>query len=160
VVVRPTIENVRPDGGPLTSSVDAGGHSNERRSSPVDAVALNQAVAEATKATLDLARSASEPAARLSRQVIDAATSPQLEPGSIEIAPVAGPERVTISVPSLAALAPDSASATAMLQQVGDRFASGVGPLSTTARHAFGFLLGPPPAKLEVRERRPTSKGA
>ena len=46
----------------------------------VDARTLNMALAEATAATWDLARSASEPAARISRQVLDAATGPDREP--------------------------------------------------------------------------------
>ena len=46
-----------------------------------DPRALNEAVAGATAATWDLARSASEPAARISRQVLDAATEPETGSG-------------------------------------------------------------------------------
>ena len=41
---------------------------------PVERPALNRALAEATSATWDLARSASEPAARISRDMLDAST--------------------------------------------------------------------------------------
>jgi hypothetical protein len=103
---------------------------------------LNMALFEATEATWDLARSASEPAARISRQVLDAATGPDQSP--VQAASGTGSESViaAVSVPSLDSLAPDPAAAGAMLQQVGDRLTSGVRPLSDTARHAFGFLLG------------------
>jgi hypothetical protein len=126
----------------------------------VDARALNMALSEATAATWDLARSASEPAARLSRQVLDAATGPERS----TILPVSftgsGSVDTTVSVPSLDSLAPDTAAAGAMLQQVGDRFTDGVRPLSDTARHAFGFLLGTALAKPEVPVNPPAQKGA
>jgi hypothetical protein len=32
-----------------------------------------------------------------------------------------------------------------VLQQVGERVSAGVKPISGSARHAFSFLLGPPP---------------
>jgi hypothetical protein len=117
-----------------------------------DGPKLNEALASATEASWDLARSASEPAARLSRQFLDAATD-------------AGPERPhessgAVAVPSLDAFAPDSAAAVATIQQVGDRLANGVRPLSSSARHAFGFLLGPAPAKPENRANPPASRGA
>jgi hypothetical protein len=123
-----------------------------------DARALTDALAEATSATWDLARSASEPAARISRQMLDAATEPERLPGGSAIAGRA-PE-VSMTMPTLTSLAPDPSAARAVLQEVGDRLASGVGPLSRTARHAFGFLLGPPPAKLEGRNNSPAAKGA
>jgi hypothetical protein len=114
---------------------------------------LNEALASATEATWDLARSASEPAARLSRQFLNAATEPDPEhtPGSSATA---------VSVPSLDSFAPDSAAAVETIQQVGDRLASGVRPLSSTARQAFGFLLGPPPPKPDVRANPPAARGA
>ena len=116
------------------------------------------ALADATAATWDLARSASEPAARISRQVLDAATEPEHDPGPAAALPA--PIAATVSVPSLDSLAPDSAAAATMLQQVGDRLATGVRPLSDTARHAFGFLLGPALAKPEVPANPPAQKGA
>ena len=119
-----------------------------------DARALSEAVAGATAATWDLARSASEPATRISRQVLDAATEPELNRSD----PGLGAD--SIAVPSLASFASDSATAVATLQQVGDRLATSVRPLSTTARHAFGFLLGPVPVKPEVRTKPTAEKGA
>ena len=117
-----------------------------------DGPKLNEAFASATEASWDLARSASEPAARLSRQFLDAATE-------------SGPDQPHessggVSVPSLDAFAPDSAAAIATIQQVGDRFADGVRPLSSTARHAFGFLLGPAPPKPDIRANPPAARGA
>jgi len=119
-----------------------------------DSRALNDGVAGATAATWDLARSASEPAARISRQVLDAATGPELSPS------LPAPGGDSVSVASLGSLAPVSATAVAMLQQVGDHLATGVRPLSTTARQAFGFLLGPPLAKPEARTNPASAKGA
>jgi hypothetical protein len=113
---------------------------------------LNDVLASATAATWDLARSASEPAARLSRQFLDATTDSTAEHAS--------GESVTVSVPSLESFAPDSAAAVATIQQVGDRLASGVRPLSSTARQAFGFLLGPAPPKPDVRTNPPPARGA
>jgi hypothetical protein len=124
--------------------------------SPVvgDTRALNTALADATAATWDLARSASEPATRISLHVLDAATMP--EPASVDDG------SGSFSVLSYVPAAPDSTAASALLQQVGDGLASSVGPLSSTARDAFGFLLGPPlvKAKPEARQVPPAAKGA
>jgi hypothetical protein len=127
--------------------------------------ALNRALAEATSATWDLARSASEPAARISRDVLDA--TKQGEPGSSQASrdtSATGPSEtmeglaiLTVPVPSLEPLAPD---ASAVLQQVGDRLSTGVEPLSNTARHAFGFLLGPPRDGTGARTNGRTARGA
>jgi hypothetical protein len=126
----------------------------------VDSRALNMALSEATAATWDLARSASEPAARISRQVLDAATGPDRSPAQPASIAGSGSVVVAVSVPSLDSLAPDTAAAGAMLQQVGDRLTNGVRPLSNTARHAFGFLLGTALAKPEVSVNPPAQKGA
>jgi hypothetical protein len=117
-----------------------------------DAPKLSEALASATEASWDLARSASEPAARLSRQLLDAAT----ESGD------PGPRGSSgaLSVPSLDAFAPDSEAAVATIQEVGDHLANGVRPLSSTARQAFGFLLGPAPPKPEARANPPGARGA
>ena len=133
------------------------GHESE---TVADARALNTALSEATAATWDLAWSASEPAARISRQVLDAATGP--DRSAAQPASITGSASVVVavSVPSLDSLAPDTAAAGAMLQQVGDRLTSGVRPLSDTARHAFGFLLGTALAKPEVPVNPPAQKGA
>ena len=117
-------------------------------------------MAEATAATWDLARSASEPAARISRQVLDAATQADHDPSLPTLTPAWEPNAAGALVPSLAALAPDTAAAETALQQVGDHLATGVRPLSDTARHAFGFLLGPANAKTEVPANPPAPKGA
>jgi hypothetical protein len=124
---------------------------------------LNRALAEATSATWDLARSASEPAARISRDVLDAATV--AEPGSGE-APMVdaatgtsdGLASLSVPMPSLDPLAPEATAG--VLQQVGDQLSAGVGPLSSTARHAFGFLLGAPGAPAESGPNGRTSRGA
>jgi hypothetical protein len=131
---------------------------------------LHTALLEATAATWDLARSASGPAERISRQVLDV-TSVN-EPDSIEPAIPPNPDRDpnsspepapapgSLSVPSLAALGPDPAAASVLLQQVGDHVAEGVRPLSNSARQAFGFLLGPALDQPGAGAKPPTSKGA
>jgi hypothetical protein len=50
----------------------------------------------------------------------------------------------------------------AVLNEVGDRVVSRVRPLSASARHAFGFLLGPVSPQREPRDRSraPVAKGA
>jgi hypothetical protein len=147
-VLHPTLGPSGHDGGADSETVPAGARN------------LNTAVANATAATWDLARSASEPAARISRQVLNAATEADRESNlptpDVRLEPVTS----GVSVPSLAALAPDTAAAGAMLQQVGDHLATGVRPLSETARHAFGFLLGPAITKPEVPANPPAPKGA
>jgi hypothetical protein len=84
---------------------------------------IESALERATTATIDLAREASAPAARIGRDVL----TPK------EPAPAT----------EAAASDADFASAVAvdLLQSVGDR----VKPISGSARHAFSFLLGPPP---------------
>jgi hypothetical protein len=121
---------------------------------------LHEALASATAATWELARSASEPAARISREVIDVATGSELSPDQTASDAGADTDVVMVSVPRLGSLAPDSDAAVAMLQQVGDRLATGVRPLSSTARRAFGFLLGPSPSKPDARTNPPAEKGA
>lgn len=117
--------------------------------------ALNRALAEATSATLDLARFASEPAARISQQVLDAASN---SAARMAEAGIAGRERGGgMPTPAFDSLAPDAG---AMFQEVGDRLAAGVAPLSKSARRAFGFLLGPGPNKLDSRHTTPAAKGA
>jgi hypothetical protein len=162
VFVRPTIDGPRPDRRttvpPLVARNIPRGAVSHSDSGPgtvsADTRALNTALADATAATWDLARSASEPAARISRQVLDAATGP--EPASVDD----GSGSFSVSISSYVPTAPDSAAASAMLRQVGDSLATSVGPLSTTARHAFGFLLVPALAKPEVRHIPPAAKGA
>ena len=121
-------------------------------SNPSESPRLNEALASASEATWDLARSASEPAARLSRQFLDAA-------GELDNPRQSG-NSAAVSVPSLDSFTPNSASAVETIQQVGDRLASGVRPLSSSARQAFGFLLGPPPSKPDNRANPPAARGA
>jgi hypothetical protein len=119
---------------------------------PSKSPGLNEALASASEATWDLARSASEPAARLSQQFLDAASEPDPRHPSGTLA--------TVSVPSLDSFAPDSTAAVETIQQVSDHLASGVRPLSSSARQAFGFLLGPPPPKPDVRANPRAARGA
>ncbi len=133
--------------------------------SPGERAGLNRALADATSATWELARSASEPAARIGRDVLDATTraedvvsEPEPEaPTSVADRLVTATGALTLPVPSLAPFAPDPSAA---LQQVGDHLASGVRPLSDTARHAFGFLIGPAPDRAAPRNTPQSSKGA
>jgi hypothetical protein len=126
---------------------------------------LDRALAEATSATWDLARSASEPAARISRDVLDATTrSEDVASERTSDRPLAtgepsdvGAAGLTVPVPSLDQLAPD---ASAVLQQVGNHLSAGVRPLSDTARHAFGFLIGPARDQPGPRTSSPSAKGA
>jgi hypothetical protein len=141
--------------GPAVELHSVGGSSEGRLA---DSRVLKTAFAEATSATLDLARFASEPAARISRQVLDAASISDAGAGEASNDGRAGQSSVTM--PILSSLAPDPRAAGAMLQDVGDRLASGVAPLSRTARHAFGFLFGSVPAKLESRSTSPAAKKA
>ena len=130
---------------------------------PDDSRALNRALAEATSATWDLARSASEPAARISRDVLDAATVAEAGPGEAprvesSTGTSEGLASLSVPMPSLDPLAPEATAG--VLQQVGDHLSAGVRPLSSTARHAFGFLLGAPGARAESGANGRTSRGA
>lgn len=153
-------------GGPARG--DLAGHRNaipgvER--APGAPPALDRALAEATSATWDLARSASEPAARISREVLDVTVRNGDEPAdgparSATTEPArrdGGLAALSVSVPSLGA---DAAGASDVLRQVGDQVSAGVEPLSSSARHAFGFLLGSPSARAGGRPGQSTSTGA
>lgn len=91
---------------------------------PIDTEGLSEALAVATSATWDFAREASAPAARVGRQVIGSAGLP-------------GAPR-SIGLPGRSAR--PSAD---VWRSVGDRVNAEVRPFEGTARHAFGFLLGP-----------------
>jgi hypothetical protein len=84
---------------------------------------LAESLADATAATLDLARETSAPAARLGRLVL-ASAAPAGEPD---------PAAEALALPI--SMAPSAE----VLESVGD----GLRPLSGSARRAFGFLLGP-----------------
>jgi hypothetical protein len=122
------------------------------------APAFQRALAEATSATWDLARSASEPAARISRDMLDATLRPEND--RCELRP--GPDATRGVVPAwfLIPQAPDAATAAAVLQQVGDHLAAGVRPLSSTARQAFGFLIGQGRDRPGSYAKGSTAKGA
>jgi hypothetical protein len=120
-----------------------------------DRGALHEALAEAGSATWDLALAASEPAARISRDMLNATTqddqivpeAPSDRPRTSSAGSDTGLNPVAsgfpVSVLSFVPLTPDPAAASEVLQGVGDHFAAGVRPLSSTARHAFSFLFGP-----------------
>jgi hypothetical protein len=148
----------------LPASWRVGGHAT--RTDPpsatrrnTDADVLREALADATDATWDLARSTSEPATRLGREVLEAAT-----PGHDADGPgSSGSESVSFHLTSLSSVlrggAPSSASA-ALLQDLGDGLAASVRPLSSSARQAFGFLRTPNIEKREHPGNLPASKGA
>ncbi len=88
---------------------------------------LGVALAEARQVSIELAREATEQAARLRRGAFD------LNGRRAPVAPT--PD-----------LDEDVAPPRPLLQAVGDRLNERVGPLPGSARHAFSFLLGPTPA--------------
>lgn len=89
-----------------------------------EADSLPDALADATAATWELALDASAPAARIGRDVLDATVDSELADGALPSPSVGG-------------------TASEVLNEVGERVNAGVRPLSGSARHAFGFLLGP-----------------
>ncbi len=89
---------------------------------------LGRALAEASRATIELAREASAPAARIGREALDLDDLAGGPPG--ELAPIDGGS---------------SPDAPGLFREVGERVNAGVRPITGSARHAFGFLLGPPP---------------
>jgi hypothetical protein len=153
---------LQPDGAAAVAQnhrMMGGGPSEpETNSDPVDSRAFNLALADATAASWELARSASEPAARISLQMLAAIADTQHGPAQPSSSISSEPSAV--AVPSLDALAPDAAAAGEMLQQVGERVATGARPFSETARHAFGFLIGPAVAQPDVPAHPPAPKGA
>jgi hypothetical protein len=88
---------------------------------------LAAALADATVATIGLALEASAPATRIGREILDLDNLM---------------ESVTIKE---AANTADDSSGSDLLQDVGQRVNESVKPISGSARHAFSFLLGPPP---------------
>jgi hypothetical protein len=91
----------------------------------IDPRDVSEALAEASSATLVLAREASAPAARLGRQVFESEASSQTTPA------------IGLRVPDTTDWIPTGLN----WQLVGERVGAGFRPLSGTARHAFGFLL-------------------
>ena len=115
-----------------------------------DSHTLGDSLAEATAATWDLARCTSEPAARLGREVLVAATQ------------VGSPAEAEASVMLTSALRGpvDMGSPSALFQEVGERVSAGVRPLSTTARRAFDFLRTPSLERSGQRAGQTHAKGA
>jgi hypothetical protein len=97
---------------------------------------LLESVADATSATLALARETSAPAARIGREVLSSANLSSTD--------------WTVSLPSN--------EAGNVLQSVGSQVEAGVRPLSGTARSAFGFLL--PAVAPDAAVAKQPSKGA
>jgi len=128
---------------PALVSAPAAGRNTERG-------LLGVAVDDATAASWQLARLASEPAARLGREMMDASFQPG--DGSVRLAGFP-------SSSDLPSLDPESFSPE-LLNQMGDLLAAGVRPLSTSARQAFGFLRAPTTEKPDRPVVRPTAKGA
>jgi hypothetical protein len=91
---------------------------------------LSEALAAATDATWKLASETSAPAARIGLDILESTTLP----GS----------SVTFSMADSVELEMKDAvdAPTSLFQSLGERVNAGVGPLSGTARQAFGFLLG------------------
>jgi hypothetical protein len=152
----------RPDGRAghrsAQPSGEGGGPEPTRQA---DARLLSHALADATEATWDLARTTSEPAARLGRQVLEAATQ-GTDPAVLVLLSASTdrkPGSSLAALPSVLQDFPESASAS-WLQEVGNGLAAGVRPLSTTARQAFGFLRTPSMEKVGVPNTSPSSKGA
>jgi len=130
---------------------------------PSDSRVLSAALADAIAATWDLARTTSEPAARLGRQVLENPT--QVDNTSGAGSSDAGPADSSYpGLDSLAGVLPDVPLAppgSALLQQVGDGLSESVRPLSSTARQAFGFLRIPSLEKIDNNSlHQPASKGA
>jgi hypothetical protein len=127
-----------------------------------DSRVLSEALADATAATWDLARTTSEPAARLGRQVLKSAT--QLENPARPTASAADPSGSSYpGLDSLSAVLPAVSQrppGSALLQQVGDGLSASFRPLSSTARQAFGFLRIPSLEKTDNGAiHQPASKG-
>jgi hypothetical protein len=144
------------------------------RSAPAlaDGVAFHDALAAATSATWDFALSASEPAARIGRDVVDATNQEaptSSDPSSDRVLEDGGEPRgeggpaspgFAVPMPGFTPIVSDPAVAGAALLGLGDRLAAGVRPLSSTARHAFSFLFGPSRDSSGPRSSPPAAKGA
>lgn len=94
---------------------------------------LGAAVDDATAASWHLARLATEPAARLGWEMLDASFSPS-EPQVLEFALLDPPAEPELGSDSFA---PE------LFSRMGGYLSAGVEPVSTSAREAFGFLRPP-----------------
>jgi hypothetical protein len=124
-----------------------------------DAQVLREALADATMATWDLARTTSEPAARLGREVLGATTQPPDQAGADSWVTAATPFNL-VSLASVLRSDAQSFPGAALLQDLGDGLAASVRPLSSSARQAFGFLRTPNVEKRNQPGTSPASKGA
>ncbi len=120
---------------------------------------MTEALADATEATWDLARTTSAPAARLGHQVLMAATSAQDSTGTGSTG-AGGPRLGLDALAPILRVVPDSTPASELIQRVGDGLSASVRPLSSSARQAFGFLRTPSLGKPDNPINLPASKGA
>jgi hypothetical protein len=114
-------------------------------------------MADATTATWDLARTTSEPAARLGRRFLDAAIRTDAPDAAV---PNAFSSAAAWPLPSVLRTVAPAAASSDLLQGVGDELSAGVRPLSARAREAFKFLRTPLPRRGGDPPRRPPLKGA
>jgi hypothetical protein len=158
------LERFAPRPGQVAESQSASIARPQQVSRPADTPLLSAALADATHATWDLARSTSEPAARLGLEVFDVAAqiNDEAEANSDIFPPLAkgGLAGVASAVPRVLADLPQSSPEAAWLQEAGDILAARVRPLSSSARQAFGFLRAPSLGKTETSINLPASKGA
>lgn len=120
---------------------------------------LSLAMADATDATWDLARTTSRPATRFGLQLLEAATG-----SDASARPAAGGEDVDNDPDGflhsvIRAVAPSRAESN-LLQDVGEEVTAGVRPLSARAREAFGFLRTPTLERAGGPARPASPKGA
>lgn len=126
-----------------------------------DARLLKNALADATEATWDLARTTSGPAARLGRQVLEAAIRPEeLASRSTTDDAEDRSESALTALPALLRDLPGSPPGAGLLQDVGVGLTESFRPVSATARQAFGFLRSPSLDKIGSPVASPASKGA
>ena len=118
---------------------------------------LSQALADATAATLDLAWTTSEPAARLGWEVLAAGTKDG--GGTAVVDPDEPHADGLISLTSVLRGVPQPLDGS-LLQDVGDGLSASVRPLSSSALKAIEFLRTPAPEKHDRSTRPPASKGA
>ncbi len=157
------LERVSPGSDRGRPAVPASGSALRPSNRPADSRVLSAALADATAATWDLARTTSEPAARLGRQVLESATQVENPAGAAASAadPTSssypGLDSLTLVLPAV----PQPPPGSALLQQMGDGLSASVRPLSSTARQAFGFLRIPALEKTDNNPlHQPASKGA
>jgi hypothetical protein len=154
--VSPGSDRGRPAGPASGSALSPSNRQSDSR-------VFSEALADATAATWDLARTTSEPAARLGRQVLESATQVENPSGAgASVADPAGSSHPGLdSLAAVLPIVPQTPPGSALLQQVGDGLSASVRPLSSTARQAFGFLRIPSLEKSDNSPiHQPASKGA